>query len=224
MLSATTGGWETVYWLDGEGALVLPQQVLASYRLPAGGTVQVGTGVAPSRWSCGPARRGEATVSPGGLLRVPLAVWGRTGNAAGPLLAGAAALPPDAVSGRQGPPIKKGPRRGPLLCGFVKLGAAFKKFSRGGEVHALFVCLQELEQLLPDDGHAPGAVAFQVDGQNGGRGQTAAARNQPSPSPLGKDTRIPSRLSGAMAQFCSWAYASRAAMRASPAGPEIPPR
>lgn len=32
------GGWETVYWLDGEGALVLPQQVLASYRLPAGGT------------------------------------------------------------------------------------------------------------------------------------------------------------------------------------------
>ena len=26
---------------------------------------------------------------------------------------------------------------------------------------------QELEQLLPDDGHAPGAVAFQVDGQNG---------------------------------------------------------
>lgn len=71
------GGWETVYWLDGEGALVLPQQVLASYRLPAGGTVQVGRVCAQSveLW---PDLAGEATVSPGGLLRVPLAVWGRT--------------------------------------------------------------------------------------------------------------------------------------------------
>ena len=59
------------------GALVLPQQVLASYRLPAGGTVQVGRVCAQSveLW---PGQAGEATVSPGGLLRVPLAVWGRT--------------------------------------------------------------------------------------------------------------------------------------------------
>ena len=54
------GGWETVYWLDGEGALVLPQQVLASYRLPAGGTVQVGRVCAQSveLW---PGQAGEAT-------------------------------------------------------------------------------------------------------------------------------------------------------------------
>lgn len=68
------GGWETVYWLDGEGALVLPQQVLDSYRLPAGSTVQVGRVCAQSveLW---PGQAGEATVSPEGLLRVSLAVW-----------------------------------------------------------------------------------------------------------------------------------------------------
>ena len=41
------GGRETVYWLAGEGARVLPQQVLAYYRPPAGGTVQVGRVCAP---------------------------------------------------------------------------------------------------------------------------------------------------------------------------------
>ena len=71
------GGWETVYWLDGEGALVLPQQGVAASRLPAGGPAPGGRGCAPAG-ARGPGQAGEATVSPGGLLRVPLAVWGRT--------------------------------------------------------------------------------------------------------------------------------------------------
>ena len=71
------GGWETVYWLDGEGALVLPRLVWASSRRPGGGTGPGGRGGALAG-ERGPGPAGEATVSPGGLLRVPLAVWGRT--------------------------------------------------------------------------------------------------------------------------------------------------
>ena len=162
--SATTGvGRQSTGWM-GRGALVLPQQVLASYRLPAGGTVQGGTGCAPSRWSCGPARRGGHRF-PRGIAPCPFGGVGPHGNAAGPLLAGAAALPPDAVSGRQGPPIKKGPRRGPLW--FCQAWGAFKKFSRGERSTPSLCASRNWSSFFPMTATPPGAVAFQVDGQNG---------------------------------------------------------
>lgn len=68
------GGWETVYWLDPQGALGLPQPVLETYGLCPGDSLAVGR-ICPQSVELVPGRPGEAAISPSGLLRLPLGVW-----------------------------------------------------------------------------------------------------------------------------------------------------
>ena len=73
-----------------------------------------------------------------------------------------------------------------------------------GDINALFVAFQKGQQLLGDELVPAGSVAFKVHRQDG----VVDRQPQQEPTlalPLGKETRMPSRLSGAMAQFCSWA-------------------
>ena len=71
------GGWETVYWLDPQGALGLPQPVLETYGLCPGDSLAVGR-ICPQSVELVPGRPGEAAISPSGLLRLPLGVWRQT--------------------------------------------------------------------------------------------------------------------------------------------------
>lgn len=71
------GGWETVYWLDPQGALGLPRPVLETYGLCPGDSLAVGR-ICPQSVELVPGRPGEAAISPSGLLRLPLGVWRQT--------------------------------------------------------------------------------------------------------------------------------------------------
>ncbi len=144
------GGWETVYWLDPQGALGLPRPVLEDLWPVSWGQLGRGKNLSPvGRAGSRKAGRGghqpqrAAAAAPGGVAA------DRYG--AGSFLAGAVSIPPDPVSGGPGTGIKKGPppwaalgavpllkqlpavrifpaaRSQRPLCGFSKTPAAWRR-------------------------------------------------------------------------------------------------
>ena len=70
------GGWETVYWLDPQGALGLPRSVLETYGLCPGDSLAVGR-ICPQSVELVPGRPGEAASAPAGCCGCPWGCGGR---------------------------------------------------------------------------------------------------------------------------------------------------